>query len=471
MESLVLGSLATHSRVMLCYWTTNNFFNSGLKFAVCGATSQNEAAYGVPEASSDLSLVDSYCCNFSRPDLFTIYESNIDMTSIRLDALPKELIAHVACCSDASSVIRLSSTCKAIRAACYDSLVFKHIILASQQHFWTDGNLDIDAIADQAGNDAATWARYAVADKIASDHSNSESPLESPQRFVNCLPELFVVKHPFMHAPCWQRSLIKPPDQKANQVFCLAMAILASEQDMPQAFKSLYKTDVRDDNVKSFLLALSAMALTLRSGLRIRLAAWPYNNAAIVPHISFPKAGQIPLRPLNDSYGLPLPFSRKAVELLGRSTTSFGGWDSWYHQHNAAFARSLMEGEWCGYYVRYGVSSIDPPMTETHFRTKDGSTLDEWNPTENPFVEIEALNCIDGIDKFDLSGTLSFRGREIGFVAQKEYQNSSTRWDWDCRLTPFGIVGYWGHRRSEDARLSRYGIVWLWKKEWTDVVG
>jgi hypothetical protein len=47
---------------------------------------------------------------------------------------------------------------------------------------------------------------------------------------------------------------------------------------------------------------------------------------------------------------------------------------------------------------------------------------------EQPVVGIEALNCIDGIDKFDISGTLSFRDRETVFVGQKEYQNSPTRW-------------------------------------------
>ena len=406
-------------------------------------------------------------------DFDTIDESNLDMASVRLDALPKELIAHIACCSDASSVIRLSSTCTTLRAACYDSLVFKSIVLASQRHFWTRGDLDISAIADRAGNDAAAWAKYALADEVACDRAVKDSSLESPQKFIECLPELFVVKHPFMHEQCWHRFLRKPLDQKANQVFCLAMAILASDLDMPQVYRGLRMSDdpwmIRDEGSKSFLWALCSMALTLRSGLRTRLAAWPYNNAAVVPHISLPKAWQIPLRPLNDSYGLPLPFSRKAVELLGRTTTSFGSWDSWYHQHNSASARSLTDGEWCGYYAHFGVQAawLDPPMTEICFRVKDGSALSEWNPMEQPFVEVEALNCVDGIDKFDISGTLSFRDRETVFVGQKVYQNSPTRWDWNCRLTPFGIVGYWGHASAEDGRMSNYGIVWLWKKEWT----
>lgn len=399
------------------------------------------------------------------------------MTSTKLDALPKELIAHIACCSDAESVLRLSLSCKTIRAACYDSLVFKHILLNRQQTFWTKGSLDIEAVTGRAENNAAVWARYALADEVACELSQRECPLEVPQRFVSCLPELFVVKHPFMYDQCWKRFLRKPLDQKSNQIFCLAIAILASDHDMPQVFRSLRMQDEpylnRDDSMKGFLWALCTIALTLRSTLRARLAAWPYNDAAVVPHISFPTASQVPLRPLDDSYNLPVPFSRRAVELLGRSTSSFGGWDSWYDQHNVAFARNISNftnGTWCGYYVHFGVQAawLDPPMTEIQFRPQNSSAT-QLDPTEPVRVDLEALDCVDGIDTFNINGTLEVRDREVVFTGSKEYQSSPTHWDWDCRLTPFGLVGYWGHIQSEDGRISRYGIVWLWKKEWTEV--
>lgn len=402
------------------------------------------------------------------------------MHSAKLDVLPKELIAHIACCSDAETVLRLSLTCKTIRSACYDGLVFKHMLLNRQNQNWTQKTLDIEAIAERAGNDVVCWARYALGDEIAFSLSERECPLEVPQKFANCLPELFVVKHPFMYDQCWKRFLHKPLDQRPNRIFCLALAILASEQDMPQVFRSLRMQDepylMRDDSMKGFLWALCTIALTLRSTLRTRLAAWPYNNNATVPHISFPKASQIPMRPLNDSYTLPLPFSRRAVELLGRSTSSFSGWDSWYDQHNAAFARTitnLTEGTWCGYYVHFGVQAawLDPPMTEIRFRLKGERPFSGINSLDTGFVNLEALNCVDGIDTYDLDGTLSFRDREVAFIGQKEYHSTPTRWDWDLRLTPFGLVGYWGHAQPEEGRTSRYGIVWLWKKEWTEVVG
>jgi hypothetical protein len=408
-------------------------------------------------------------------DVHIIRMSN-KMTLTKLDALPKELIAHIACCSDVESVVQLSVTCKTIRAAAYDSLVFKHILLNRQKQSWKPESLDAEAISERAGSSTTAWARYALADEVALELSGRECPLEIPQRFVNCLPELFAVKHPFMYHDCWKRFLRKPLDQKSNQIFCLAMAILASEQDMPQVRRSLQMQNdsrlSRDDSMKGFLWALCTVALTLRTTLRARLAAWPYNNNANIPHITFPRATRIPLRPLDDSYSLPLPFSRRAVELLGRSTSSFSGWDSWFDQHNAAFVHNsanLTEGRWCGYYVHFGVQAefLDPPMIEIRFQLAERQGH-QPDIADAIIAHIEALNCRDGIDTFDIIGDLRWREREIEFRGQKQYHSGAALWDWDLRLTPFGLVGYWGSMQDH-GRLTRYGIVWLWKKEWSDV--
>ena len=412
------------------------------------------------------------------PYLSHISSTRDHMASTKLDGLPKELIAHIACFSDVRSVLQLSLTCKTVRAACYDSLVFRYILLDRQRNFWTKRSLDVEAVADRSRSDAAVWAKYALADEVACELSKSGGQSEIPRQYVSFLPELAVVKHPVMYDECWKRVMQQPLYQKSNQMFCLAIAVFASEHDMPEVSRSLDMQNnepyySRDDSMKGFLWAICTIALTLRSTLRTRLAAWPYNNAAVVPHISFPRAGQIPLRPFNDSYSLPAPFSRRAVELLGRSTSSFSGWDSWYDQHNAAFARNLSNitnGTWCGYYVHFGAqaASVDPPMMEIHFRTPHLSAA-QLDPMERMRVDLEALDCVDGIAKFNINGTLVVNNREVLFIGSKEYKNSQTRWDWDCRLTPFGLVGYWGDMQSEDGRLSRHGIVWLWKKEWTEV--
>ena len=396
------------------------------------------------------------------------------MDIVKFELLPKELIAHIACCSDVSSVLRLGQTCKTIRSACSDSLVFKDLLVASQRHRWASESLDIDAVSQQANNGTATWARYALADDMAWELSRKECPLETPQGFITYLPELFIVRHPFMNALCWKRFLRKPLEQISNQVFCLAMAILASDDEMPQVSRSLRMQDIpylqRDETMKAFLWSLCTMALTLRSSLKRRRDVWPYNHAANKPHITPPKASQLPLQPLNDHYGLPTPFSRRPVELLGRSTSSFSNWDSWYYQHTSAAFHSpsfLTEGTWCGYYIHFGVEEglVDPPMTDIRFQCFDHPRQAEHTFDETEAMNLHATNCVDGIDRFDVHGTICDRNRTIEFNARKQYRNG-TGWDWDLRLSPFGLIGYWGVKNVHENRLSRYGIVWLWKNEW-----
>ena len=401
------------------------------------------------------------------------------MANVKLEALPKELIAHVACCGDAESVLNLSRTNHRIRAACYDSLVFKDLLTASQQSRWKQNSLDVNAIASRAGNDVVTWARYALADQRAWELSKKECPLEIPKNFINYMPELFVARHPFMNEQCWKRFLRDPLDQQPCQIFCLLVAILASDDDMPQAHKSLDMQEAlylsRDESMTSFLWALCTIALTLRRSLRARLAAWPYNHAAVVPYMTVPKITHIPLQPLSERYSLPAPFTRRAVELLGPSTTGFSSWDSWYRLHNYEAFQSLTcltRGEWCGYYIHFGVRSayLDPPMTNIRIRlsaTGFGEGIEIW-PAEIGAATLHATECRDGIDTFSIHGTIRCRDNEVKLSARKQYVDS-TGWDWDLRLTPFGFVGYWGTKNAQDGELKRYGIVWLWKKEWVEV--
>ena len=398
------------------------------------------------------------------------------MTNVKFEALPEELIAHIATCANPSSALNLSQTCRSIRSACYDGLVFKDILITSQYHNWKQSSLNVKAIASRANNDAATWARYAIADERACDLSQRECPLEHPKNFINFLPELFVVGHPFMNGECWNRFLRDRVDQKSNQVFCLALAILAKD-DMPQVFRSLQMENdrylKRGESMKAFLWTLCTTALLVRLSLKTRLAAWPFNDAARVPYISPPKAHQIPLEPLNDKYAIPAPFSRRAMQLLGSSTSSFSSWDSWYRLHNYEAFQSpeyLTEGTWCGYYVHTVFQSgrLDPPMTDIKFRILPDPTTEA--PTSDNIQEVNmyADNCIDGIDSFSIRATVSASDNEILFRARKDYKNRRCSWDWDCRLTPFGIVGHWGNNNEENDRLVRYGMVWLWKKEWTE---
>lgn len=144
------------------------------------------------------------------------------MSTIRLDTLPKELISQIAVSSDALSILSLSQTCRKIRSACYDSLVFREL-LQTQRNLWTVDSLDLDAIDTRCGKDAALWARFALADQKAFELSQRECPLETPERFLDWLPELFIVKHPFMYQQCWARFLWDPYQLTTKQMFCFVM--------------------------------------------------------------------------------------------------------------------------------------------------------------------------------------------------------------------------------------------------------
>ncbi len=403
--------------------------------------------------------------------------TNITMPT-RLDSLPKELIAYIATVSEATTVLKLSATCHKLRAACWDALVFKNLLLASQHNYWQSDSLDVEAIADLAGNDTIVWAKYCIADERARHLVEDEDSLPSPKTFISYLPDLFTVKHPFMTSQHWKDTLRYRLDQGSSQIFCIATTILASNEHLPSLNKSLKLEggwNLRDNTSPTgSLWGLCMIALIVRRGVKTRLAAWPFNDAAQVPHIHPPTLKQIPMRLVSDKYHLPLPFSRKSIELLGKSTSSFGAWDSWYSLHNVESLKSsnyLTKGPWCGYYIRFGddpLGPLNPPMVDINFElvADPGSDAGD-NADDSTRQKLRAKDCLDGLDSFEITGTVSWDVYGVTLRARKEYQNRGHGWDWDCQLTPFGLVGYWGLRNHQMPALRREGIVWLWREEWT----
>jgi hypothetical protein len=405
------------------------------------------------------------------------------MAPPRFDLLPKELIAHVVSFCNATSAINLAQTCKLIQAAC-DGLVFKEILIASQKDNYTPTpgrpGLDIITINSQALNDPTIWIRYALADEIAW-HLSSQDPetsLSNLQDWINFAPELSVVKHPLIYQDCWAKSTTSIHDQKPCELFCYLMALLAdtSDAELSGPYLNMIKDSTHftpgSRTAQAFLQALGSMATTIRQTVRTRLRAWPYNDSARIPYVSPPQAWQIPLRPLNDTYTLPLPFTRKAIDLLGRSTTSFSSWDSWYAQHNHAAWSSddyLSSGTWTGYYMHFRspAQSLDPPMTDMRLETvyKEVDSL-TW-AVESKHVRVE--NGVDSVGEFTFDGVFTATAeREIKLRGRKQYKHRTTGWEWDCRLTPFGIVGYWGRPGQNSETIRRMGMLWLWKTEWTE---
>ncbi|KAF2172989.1 hypothetical protein M409DRAFT_16939 [Zasmidium cellare ATCC 36951] len=360
----------------------------------------------------------------------------------RLDALPKELLSHIAVNSDALSILRLSQTCRTIRSACYDSLVFREL-LSNQSNLWAIHSLDVEALENRS------W-----------ELAQKESPLETPANFVNWLPELFVVKHPFMYQQCWGRFLWDPPQLTAKQMFCFAMAIIAQPHEpMQQLEKSLAMHEDaylrRDESSKAYFWGLCFMILRVRKVLHTRPAARPYHTAA-VPYMTLPTATDIDMRPTNSSYQLPLPF--------GDPSSPISNWDNWYVTHSREMAKEyLFEGTWSGYYTYFrsfvpSLERFDPPMVQIRFVRRQAS---HGEPTEA--LEVAADDGVDGIGSFVVRGSVSQVDDVFTFRGHKAYgDGAGIMWNWKLKLTPLGMIGYWGRVQDND-ELYRNGSVWLWK--------
>ena len=399
-------------------------------------------------------------------------------STVRFDTLPHELIAHIATFVEALSVLNLGRTCKTIRSACWDSLVFKQILTASQRDCWRNDSLDLTAIARRAGNDTSIWARYAVADDKAWVLAGVDQPLASRKQSINFLPELAVVKHPFLKDSCWPTATHGPFDYITSHVFSYTMALLSADEAHISQFHSPNKcqycnsSSAKDDPAflsgKGSLWTLCTIAINLRDALKVRRSAWPFNNNAVVPHVDFPRAAQIPMQPLDDTYSLPLPFAQPGMDILSNPSSS-SSWDNWYRLHTHALFASpdfLTSGTWCGYYTYTHPNPwLDPPMTGIKFR-RTRATSSALTQT----VSLEALDCRDGIDEFNVRGRLTWDGDVVFLTARKEYKNSDLTWHWHCRLTPFGFVGHWGELPQGDEEsgigLRIHGNMWLWKKKW-----
>lgn len=375
---------------------------------------------------------------------------------------------HIACCSDALSILRLSTTCRKVRSAVYDSLVFRKLLESSQEYRWNRECLKTKSIEATARKDAGIWARFAVADDKAWDLAQRESNLENPDDWNDWLPELFIVKHPFMFQQCWSCTLDGGPTGPFSQVFCLALAVLASDNDMPRLAKTIETQQIsifaQSSMPSTLLWALCSMVLTLRASLRTRQAAWPYNTAANVPHISPPTALQIPFE-----HGLAMPFTK---------SQQFGEWYGKHDEHLFSSPDYFSTGKWCGYYTHLGAQArwCDPPMVNIDFCVIPSS---QHQPDE---LSLKAESCHDGIGPFNITGRLARSRmnvtenghRDVVFTAAKHYTHNNLTWNWDLRVTPFGMLGFWG-RIQNDGRahtddgsaMHRLGTVWLWKEEWT----
>lgn len=80
-----------------------------------------------------------------------------------LDDLPLEIIAQIAAETDATTILALSRTNRFIRAASYDPIVLRSLLVTASRRLWFDSGIDVEHITHIAAGDAGVWARYGKA--------------------------------------------------------------------------------------------------------------------------------------------------------------------------------------------------------------------------------------------------------------------------------------------------------------------
>lgn len=187
------------------------------------------------------------------------------------------------------------------------------------------------------------------------------------------------------------------------------------------------------------LKAVGLFSVILRETIELGRIWPPPGGSSRILAVAVPTSTSIPFHLMMD---VPLPFSPNAgMELaschLARMTT----------------ADFLEDGEWAGFYtIPNGPYSVifDPPMHGIRFVV----TANNDSPTT---LNLHGTGE-DGISTFDLDGKISPTTGQI--ILKKVYFGGAPAWDWNCIMTPMGIVGVWGKREN-------HGWIWLWKVGWT----
>ena len=158
-----------------------------------------------------------------------------------------------------------------------------------------------------------------------------------------------------------------------------------------------------------------------------------YDNAKLHSIVDFP----LPLSPFDDQ--------DLAISHLTRMCTS-----------------DYMEsGEWTGIYT-YSIVGMqvkcDPPMEHVRFRKTTAHDSLDW------VLCLQATGR-DSVGDIELDGTMN---PDTGLIQMQKRYTQQLQWQWDCLMTPFGIVGWWGRFDRRDRRAGQMnpdigGWVWLWK--------
>jgi hypothetical protein len=123
----------------------------------------------------------------------------------------------------------------------------------------------------------------------------------------------------------------------------------------------------------------------------------------------------------------------------------------------------FLAGRWTGYYSdRRGWRSVsdlglfDPRMRDINLVTRTPSEYDIKTRRLTTIIDGQSRG-VDEHGEFTLQGYISGQGV---VKLEKRYIAADWTWTWAARVTPFGIVGFWGG----DAHFG--GFLWIYKEEW-----
>ncbi|KAF1814819.1 hypothetical protein P152DRAFT_233777 [Eremomyces bilateralis CBS 781.70] len=122
--------------------------------------------------------------------------------------------------------------------------------------------------------------------------------------------------------------------------------------------------------------------------------------------------------------------------------------------------KQFMEDDWVGYYSCCNAQdtpwdmTFDGPMQGIKFSTSS-------SPPNHRHDMTLRSNGYDVVGAFQLFGSLNTNTGYFHLI--KRYEAQPVVWNWEGRLTPWGLVGVWGrHAPSQWG-----GLFWLWKSSWS----
>ena len=119
---------------------------------------------------------------------------------------------------------------------------------------------------------------------------------------------------------------------------------------------------------------------------------------------------------------------------------------------------STSGGRWAGHFTYGGASKMsDPPMIIELYLVPPTSATAAANKVY--FRGQGAETYATAVSSFTLEGASDTENGVV--IATKKY-GGGTRWDWHGVITPFGMVGVWGHGTQAS------GWWWIWPQEWSE---